>query len=138
MRLVANLIKGMGAVEATNRLPFLNKGAAGEVNLTLKSALGIVKEKDLEADKFYVSRILCDLGPRLKRRIMNSRGRAAQVQKKMCHLTIIISDEKQNDQKIKNKDTKKHQNKKNNQEKIISDSVKSKPSINKPKKPVKN
>jgi large subunit ribosomal protein L22 len=92
MRLVATELKSKSARFAYDSLKFVNKAAAVELGAALKSALAIVKEKDLSEEAFTIREIRCDMGPRLKRRIMKSRGQSSLIQKRMCHLTLIISD----------------------------------------------
>lgn len=93
LRLVAAVLKNQPAVDAKAKLKLLNKHAAKPIILALSSALAIAKERDLDAEKFVVVGIRCDQGPRLKRRIMKSRGQASQIQKRMSHLSLIISDD---------------------------------------------
>jgi len=94
MRLVATEFKSKQARFAYDSLKFVNKAAATELAAALKSALAIVKEKDLVEDAFTIREIRCDMGPRLKRRIMKSRGQSSLIQKRMTHLSVTISDTK--------------------------------------------
>jgi large subunit ribosomal protein L22 len=93
LRLVADGVKYKKALEAADLLRFINKSAAKPILKALNSALAIIKEKSLEEDKFYLSRINCDQGPRLKRRVFRSRGRATAISKGMSHLTVTLSDD---------------------------------------------
>lgn len=92
IRLVAGAVKYKKATEAASLLKFINKEAATPIYKTLKSALAIVKEKQLEEDKFILSGISCNQGPRIKRQIMKSRGQSSLIQKRMAHLILTISD----------------------------------------------
>jgi len=93
LRLVADGVKYKKALEAADILRFINKSAAKPILKALNSALAIIKEKSLEDDKFYLSRINCDQGPKLKRRVFRSRGRATAISKGMSHLTVTLSDD---------------------------------------------
>ena len=59
----------------------------------VKSGLAAAKESDLDVDKVYIKSVNCTEGPRLKRRLIGSRGRAKPILKRMCHLNLIVSDE---------------------------------------------
>ena len=105
LRLVASGLKHKKAVEAAEILRFINKAAAGPMLKALNSALAIVRERSLQEEKFYLQQINCDQGPKLKRRVYRSRGRATAIEKKMSHLSITLSDE-QFIEKTKNKSEK--------------------------------
>lgn len=93
LRLVADTVKRMPALKARDSLTFINKAAAKPILKTLNSALAIVKENGLEADKFKLGAVRCDQGPRVKRRLMKSRGQSTMIQKRMSHLTLTITDQ---------------------------------------------
>ncbi len=92
---------GQNAQKAYVALRFTNKKGAGFMAGLLKSAIAIGKENDLDLDKLYIKSVNCTEGPRLKRRQIKARGRSDAIQKRMCHLNLIISDIA--DQKIKEK-----------------------------------
>ncbi len=108
LRLVADAVKRMPALKARDSLTFINKAAAKPILKTLNSALAIVKEKGLEADQFKLGAVRCDQGPRIKRRLMKSRGQSTLIQKRMSHLTLTITDEIFKE-KIKKQDTRNKQ-----------------------------
>lgn len=95
IRLVCDLIRGRGLMESISQLNVLNKQAAYDVLSLLNSALANAKQKDLKPENLYIKEIRCDEGPALKRILYRSRGRATQIKKRMSHITVILSDEKQ-------------------------------------------
>jgi large subunit ribosomal protein L22 len=46
----------------------------------------------LDEDMLYVKEIRIDEGPRLKRLWCRARGRADQLLKRMCHITVIVDE----------------------------------------------
>jgi len=93
IRLICNLIRGKKLIDSINQLMFIKKQPAFDVLGLLRSALANARQKDLKAENLYIKEIRCDEGPNLKRLLMNSRGRATQIKKRMSHITIVLSDE---------------------------------------------
>ena len=93
LRLTASVIRGMKVANAAATLAFVSKAAANPLRKSVVSAMAILKEKGLDEEKFSIKMVRSDQGPRLKRRIMKSRGQSSMVQKRMTHLTLTISDE---------------------------------------------
>lgn len=86
------MMRGQNAEKAMISLKLTNRKASGFASDLLKSALAIAKENDLDLDKMVVKEVYCNEGPRLKRRQIKARGRADAIQKRMSHLTIVITD----------------------------------------------
>ncbi|MBR3549937.1 MAG: 50S ribosomal protein L22, partial [Treponema sp.] len=61
---------------------------------TLKSAVAnaLYANKKLDEDMLYVREIRIDEGPRLKRVWFRGRGRADQLLRRMCHITVIVDE----------------------------------------------
>ena len=61
---------------------------------TLKSAMAnaLVANSKLDEDMLYVKEIRIDEGPRLKRVWFRGRGRADQLLKRMCHITVVVDE----------------------------------------------
>ena len=111
IRPIINLIRGKKASYAINQLTFLNKSAASSVKEIVKSAIASAKDRDAELEQLTIKTIFTDEGPRLKRRRVVHKGRATAINKRMSHITIILSDNKsevKNTKKISKdkKDTK--------------------------------
>lgn len=99
IRLISNLIKNFSLLEAINYLRFVNKAATKPVNELLKSSLAAAKNKDLIEEDLVIKHIYVDEGPRLKRRRIIHRGRATSINKRMSHITLVISDNKNTEPK---------------------------------------
>lgn len=91
--LVTRPLKGMSVSNAFSVLSGINQKAAYFVNMTLKSAVDNArkKDKDLNESALYISKIAADAGPMLKRFRAGTMGRAFNILKRTCHLTIELS-----------------------------------------------
>lgn len=102
VRQVVDLIRGKTAVEAKTTLEFTIKRAVKPVLKLLNSALASAKHDfQIDESNLYVSKILVDEGPKLKRWQAMSRGRAYPIEKRTSHITLVLSEIKPK-KKIKN------------------------------------
>jgi large subunit ribosomal protein L22 len=85
-------IKKKNATQALAILKFTDKAVSKELYTLLVSGVAAFKDQDLDTEKVYIKNVKCDDGPRLKRRRMVSKGQATAIQKRMCHLTMTLSD----------------------------------------------
>ena len=94
VRPVANVIKRKSCTEAAAILEVMPQKGAKLISKTLKSAVSnaLYKNKQLDEDMLYVKEIRIDEGPRLKRVWFRARGRADQLLKRMCHITVIVDE----------------------------------------------
>jgi large subunit ribosomal protein L22 len=89
-RLVMDLIRNKGAIEAQALLNNLNKRPCEFLRKILKQAIANAKVKGFSADKLYVSKITCDDGPRWKRFKAAAFGRAVSIKKRTSHITMEL------------------------------------------------
>ena len=94
VRPVANVIKRKSCTEAAAILEVMPQKGAKLISKTLKSAVSnaLYKNKQLDEDMLYVKEIRIDEGPRLKRVWFRGRGRADQLLRRMCHITVIVDE----------------------------------------------
>ncbi len=93
VRLVADQIRGLSAESAINLLRFSTKKAATLIKKTLDSAIANAEHNaGADVDELKVSRIFIDEGPTAKRFRARARGRANQILKRHCHITVVVSD----------------------------------------------
>lgn len=95
VRFVADLIKGKHIVEAEAQLLYCRRRAAKPILKLLHSAINNALNKRLNKDLLYISSIAVDQGPMLKRWLPRAMGRATPIQKKMSHITLVLSEGKQ-------------------------------------------
>ena len=93
VRLVANFIKGMETEKAKVQLKFLPKRAAKPILKLLNSAIANAEHNfNLSKENLYISRIMVDPGPSLKRSLPRAMGRATPILKRTSHITIILDE----------------------------------------------
>jgi len=115
VRLVAELLKGKRTEEAQNILNFIPNKAALSFSKLLKQALSNAKNNfQLQESNLFISKILVDEGPKLKRVFPRSRGRAEEIQKKTSHITLFLEEIKKAEPKVRGK----KEDKKKRKEKI--------------------
>lgn len=93
MRLVIDLIRGKSAQEALNILHFADKAAGLVAELTLKSAISNLTQKDqgVSPESIHVKECFVDPGPTIKRISPAPMGRAFRIRKRSHHLTIVVA-----------------------------------------------
>ncbi len=94
VRPVANVIKLKPYTEAMAILENMPQKGARLLTKTMKSAASNALDlnKKLDEDMLFVKEIRIDEGPRLKRLWPRGRGRADQLLKRMCHITVIVDE----------------------------------------------
>lgn len=94
-RLVADQIRGKSVEKAIDILAFSPKKAANIVKKLLMSAISNAEHNNgADIDELKVSTIFVDEGKTMKRWRARARGRANQILKRSCHITVTVSDEK--------------------------------------------
>jgi large subunit ribosomal protein L22 len=91
VRLVANLIKGKSADRALLELSYLPKRAGKPLEKLLRSAVANAKRDGLTAEDLIIKKMTVDKGIVLKRMMPRARGSAAQILKRMSHITLELS-----------------------------------------------
>ena len=91
-RLVVDHIRGRTVPEARTVLAFTSRAAAREVEKVLRSAVANAEANHgLIGDDLYVSTVVVDEGPTLKRWRARARGRVARIRKRTCHITVELA-----------------------------------------------
>jgi large subunit ribosomal protein L22 len=98
MRLVVDEIRGKNVNDALAYLAFSKKHAAKQIEKTLRSAVANAEHAarenntSLDVDALYISRVVVNEGPKLKRFMPAAMGRATPVQKRTSHIEIEIAE----------------------------------------------
>ncbi|MBU2539973.1 50S ribosomal protein L22 [Patescibacteria group bacterium] len=93
VRQVADMIRGKGSEQAQNILEFTVRKPVVPILKLLNSALATAKhEFQIEATNLYISKIIVDEGPKLKRFRPVSRGSAHPLWKRTSHITLILDE----------------------------------------------
>lgn len=95
-RLVADAIRGKKIGEALSLLEFsITKDVAKDFHKLLKSAVANMQSKNADVpiivDDLKVKEVTVGAGPTLKRFRSCSQGRVAGILKRMCHISIKVS-----------------------------------------------
>ena len=95
--LVLNFIKGKKADVAIRDLEFTRKKVAKDIKKTVKSAVANAENNyQYDIDKLVIKEAYCGKQVIMKRFRPRAKGRAAPIIKPYSNLTIILSEQKQN------------------------------------------
>lgn len=94
VRPVADVVRRKPCAEAQAILANMPQKGARLISKTLKSAVAnaLNKNSGLDEEMLYIREIKIDDGPRLKRIWYRSHGRADQLLKRMCHITVVVDE----------------------------------------------
>jgi large subunit ribosomal protein L22 len=103
LRPVADLIRSKPYPEAMAVLENMPHKGARLIRKTVKSAASsaLTQNKRLDEDMLYVREILIDESARMKRVWFRARGRADMLLKRMCHISVVIDEHKDHQEKGK-------------------------------------
>jgi large subunit ribosomal protein L22 len=112
-RLVIPLIKGKNPEEAIAILQTVKRGASKYAVDLLTSAIANAKRADqgIDVSTLYISKMIADCGPTLKRFRAGSMGRASTIRKRMSHLTVELDQKKPHAHEHKQKEHAAHAHK---------------------------
>ena len=90
-RLVLNVIRDMPVKQADEVLQFTDKGIAVTIRKILASAVANAQHNDQQdPDELFVKACFADEGPTLRRFAARARGRGTRINKRTCHITIVL------------------------------------------------
>lgn len=91
-RVVLDLIRGIDVVSADQILQFTDRHIAHDVRKVLASAVANAVNNDNEdAEELFVLACFADEGPTLRRFRPRARGRATRINKRTCHITVVVA-----------------------------------------------
>ena len=96
-RRVVDLIRGKGATEALAVLQFAPQSASDPVRKCLASAIANARfladktASPFDERELVVSTAYVDEGPTMKRFQPRAQGRAYRINKRTCHITLVVS-----------------------------------------------
>jgi len=92
VKMMADLVRGKSAVEAQTILSFKSNRSAEPMLKLLNSAMANAKHNfKLDPSTLYISKLLVDQGPTLKRSMPRSRGSAFPILKRTSHVLLELS-----------------------------------------------
>lgn len=91
VRLVINMVRDQGVVDALNTLKFVPNQAARPVEKVIGSAMANGEENfGISRDDMYVYKIMADEAPTRKWRRFGARGRFKPWLRRSSHITVIL------------------------------------------------
>lgn len=91
-RAVLDLIRGLDVMSADEVLQFTDRHIAHDVRKVLASAVAnAVNNDEQDANELFVIACFADEGPTLRRFRPRARGRATRINKRTCHITVIVA-----------------------------------------------
>lgn len=95
VRLIASHIRGMKAVEAEQRLPFIRKHSVAPILKLLQSGMAAAENNyKLNKQDLVISKIMVNEGVTMKRWQPKAFGRAGRIRKRSAHVALTLSDGK--------------------------------------------
>ena len=92
-RIVLEQIKGKDVTTALGILAYSPRYAASVIQKCLKSAMANAENNQgKDTSKLYVQEVFANQGPTLKRIRPRAQGRAFRINKKTCHISIVLNE----------------------------------------------
>jgi len=95
LRLVADMVRKISPNKALEVLRFTSNKASRELSNAILVVLANGKQKGLEPDKLFFKKIEINEGPKMRRMRAAARGRTSPYKKRMSHIKIVLTDEKE-------------------------------------------
>ena len=92
VRLVANTLKGLPVQEAEAQLLLRVQRSSKPLLKLIRSAVANAKNRKMDVSKLFVSSVLVNQGPMLKRSLPRAQGRSTPIHKKMSHVVLVLSE----------------------------------------------
>ena len=94
-RQVADLIRGKDIKEVIGLLRYTNKKSSAMIYKLIKSAVANAEfNNDMDADRLYLSEIMVDEGPTIKRVSPRAYGRADIIKRRTSHISVVLKERK--------------------------------------------
>jgi large subunit ribosomal protein L22 len=91
-RVVLNLIRGVPVKRADEILQFSDREVSNDIRKVLASAVANAQHNDeQDPEELFVKACFADEGPTLKRFTPRARGRGNRINKRTCHITIVLA-----------------------------------------------
>lgn len=92
-RLVADQVRGLPVQKALDLLQFSPKKAAVLIRKVVLSAVANADHnQSMDVDSLFISKIMVDEGPSLKRIMPRAKGRADRIVKRTSHITVVVAE----------------------------------------------
>ena len=93
VKIVADLIRGKDIDEALAIAKYAPKASSEIIEKLLKSAIANAENNQgMSAENLYIEECYASQGPIMKRIKPRAQGRAYRIEKRMCHITIVLNE----------------------------------------------
>lgn len=92
VRQIADLVRKLPVKEAEAQLMLNPQRACVYVLKLLRSAIANAQNQKMDKSRLFISKIIVNQGPMLKRSLPRAMGRATPLQKKMSHVLIVLEE----------------------------------------------
>ncbi len=100
IRLVIDVVRGLGVNEALDQLRFINKWAAKPVAKLINSAVANAENSfELDKNNLFIKEIKADEGQVLRRWMPKAHGRATPIRKRTSHISLMLAEVKDSGKK---------------------------------------
>lgn len=90
---VCDLVRGKDVNEALAILKFTPRYASEIISKVIKSAAANAENNhEMDADKLYISHIVANQGPTMKRFMPRAQGRATEIRKRTSHIEVVVKE----------------------------------------------
>lgn len=89
---VLDAIRGKDVQTALGILAYNPRYASAVIEKLLKSAIANAEVKNMDAAKLYIDECYANQGPIMKRIRPRARGTAYRIEKRMCHITVVLNE----------------------------------------------
>ncbi|MCL2136031.1 MAG: 50S ribosomal protein L22 [Coriobacteriia bacterium] len=89
-RMVIDLIRGQEVPRAREILRFSDRNISEVIEKCLNSAVSNAEREGVREENLIVKTSYADDGPTLKRWRPRARGSAARINKRTCHITVVV------------------------------------------------
>ena len=89
---VLDAIRGKDVNTALGILAYNPRYASSVIKKLLESAIANAEVKNMDPEKLYVEECYANQGPIMKRIQPRARGTAYRIEKRMCHITVVLNE----------------------------------------------
>lgn len=89
---VLDAIRGKDVQTALGILAYNPRYASAVIEKLLKSAIANAEVKNMDAAKLYIDECYANQGPIMKRIRPRARGTAYRIEKRMCHISVVLNE----------------------------------------------
>ncbi|NLK74322.1 MAG: 50S ribosomal protein L22 [Clostridiales bacterium] len=89
---VLDAIRGKDVQTALGILAYSPRYASQVIDKLLKSAIANAEVKNMDPAKLYIQECYANQGPIMKRIRARARGTAHRIEKRTCHITIVLNE----------------------------------------------